>query len=53
LTNEASVVLAAIADVKAAIRRGQSIEVRVDTEAFTELDELDEAAIRAFFSEPE
>ena len=46
-----SPILAAINAAKASILRGETASAAVDTEAFSEVDELDGAAIRAFFAE--
>ena len=48
-----SLILAAIAAAQAAVRRGESRLVQIDTDELPELDELDDAAIRAFFAEAE
>ena len=48
-----SPVLAAIARSQEAIHRGEIASVQLDTAEISKLDELDDAAIRAFFSEAE
>ncbi|MBF4634748.1 hypothetical protein ITJ38_10080 [Agreia pratensis] len=48
-----SPMLAAFASAQIAIARGEVASVQLDTDGRKQLDELDDAAIRAFFSEAE